>query len=164
MKCFTLLAIFIILNVSICYSLTCDEAKSLLNIEYEGNCCDLQQINCDENNEKILSIESLLDEDYYENESKLYRRKGGGHGGGGHSSGGHSSSSHSSSGSSSSSSSSAGYYYGNPTTRTTGGSGYSKCNSSDKNDKNNKECNAAYSLKSTSFLWIMAIMLLVKLL
>jgi len=56
MKFFNILSLFIILILGTCNALTCDEAKSLLNIEYDGNCCDLQQINCDEYNENILSM------------------------------------------------------------------------------------------------------------
>jgi len=56
MKYYDLLALSIVLLSGICNAITCDEAKSLLNIEYDGNCCDLQQINCDESNENILSI------------------------------------------------------------------------------------------------------------
>jgi len=56
MKYFNLLALSIVLLAGLSNALTCDEAKKLLNIEYEGNCCDLQQINCDETNENILSM------------------------------------------------------------------------------------------------------------
>jgi len=62
----------ILLFVGISHAISCDEVKSILNIEYEGSCCDLQQVNCDAN-ENILSIETLLDEKEYG--SKLYARK-----------------------------------------------------------------------------------------
>jgi len=190
MKCFILLAVFLILNVSISYSITCEEAKTLLNIEYEGNCCDLQQINCDENNEEILSIESLVDEDYEENLKKLYRRKGGGgHGGGGHgSSGGRSSGGKSSSGKSSGKSSSgkssgstgkasSGYgtpyypnyggyygYRGTHRSRNCGKYDESKKNDQKYNDEYFKQCNGAFTLKSTLYLWVVGIVLLIQLL
>ncbi|KAG4100340.1 hypothetical protein H8356DRAFT_1422827 [Neocallimastix lanati (nom. inval.)] len=145
MKCFILFAIFLILNVSITYSINCEEVKTLLNIEYEGNCCDLQQVNCDENNEEILSIESLIDEDYVESERNLYRRKGGGgrSGGSSRSSGGSKSGSSGSSGSSrssgSSSSSSSSVKSGSSSSSSSSGSsvksGSSSSSSSSKTDK-----------------------------
>ncbi|OUM57150.1 hypothetical protein PIROE2DRAFT_17939 [Piromyces sp. E2] len=61
--------------------MTCDEAKDLLNIEYEGNCCDLPQIQCNEANDQVLSVEEIFND-----VNHLERRKGGGHSGGGHSS------------------------------------------------------------------------------
>ncbi|ORX86420.1 hypothetical protein BCR32DRAFT_264959 [Anaeromyces robustus] len=142
MKCFKLLALFITLYVGISYTLNCDEAKTILNIEYDGNCCDLQQINCDESNENILSIESLLDmddNDYndIDNEKNLYRRKGGGHGGGGHG-GGHSSSH-------SSGSHSSGHVSG----ARAGGAGSTS--------------SSPNSFKPTYFLWAFTIILLFKL-
>jgi len=81
MKYFDLLALSIVLFIGLCNAITCDEAKSILNIEYDGNCCDLQQINCDDNNENILSIDSILNfegEDFDSTDNDLYRRKGGG--------------------------------------------------------------------------------------
>jgi len=58
MKYFNLItlsaAILLILGKS--QAITCEEAKSLLNIEYEGNCCDLPQIECNESNDQILSM------------------------------------------------------------------------------------------------------------
>ncbi|ORX86419.1 hypothetical protein BCR32DRAFT_47385 [Anaeromyces robustus] len=149
MKCFKLLVLFITLYVGISYTINCDEAKTILNIEYDGNCCDLQQINCDESNENILSIESLLDiedndNDYdeIENEKNLYRRKGGGRGGGGRSSGSRSSGSKSS-GSKSSGSKSSGSKIGG----SSGGRYYSSAN----------------SINPKSFLWALTIILLIKL-
>ncbi|KAG4100894.1 hypothetical protein H8356DRAFT_1659419 [Neocallimastix lanati (nom. inval.)] len=190
MKCFILLAVFLILNVSISYSITCEEAKTLLNIEYEGNCCDLQQINCDENNEEILSIESLIEEDYEEDLKKLYRRKGGGgHGGGGRGSSGGKSSGSKSSGSKSSGSKSSGSkgnasngkvnsgygtnyypyyggYYGYRGTHRSSNCGIydeSRKNDQKYNDEYFKKCNGAFTLKSTLYLWVIGIVLLVQL-
>jgi len=45
----------ILLFVGFCHAINCNEVKSILNIEYEGSCCDLQQVNCDAN-ENILSM------------------------------------------------------------------------------------------------------------
>ncbi|OUM70064.1 hypothetical protein PIROE2DRAFT_1738 [Piromyces sp. E2] len=43
-------------------AMTCDEAKDLLSIEYEGNCCDLPQIQCNEANDQVLSVKEIFND------------------------------------------------------------------------------------------------------
>jgi len=69
MKCLNLLVLFTILIIKVCYSLTCEEAKNIFNIEWEGDCCDLQQFTCNETKDEILSIDIIsLKEQNTENE------------------------------------------------------------------------------------------------
>jgi len=56
MKCLNLFVIFIILFLKVCYTLTCQEAKNILNIDWIGDCCELQQFTCDDSKENILSM------------------------------------------------------------------------------------------------------------
>jgi len=44
------------MSISLSQSMTCEEATSLLGLEYDGSCCDLPQIHCDENQKTILSM------------------------------------------------------------------------------------------------------------
>ncbi|OUM60398.1 hypothetical protein PIROE2DRAFT_13820 [Piromyces sp. E2] len=43
MNCYNLFVIFIILFIKACLSLTCEEAKDILKMDWNGNCCELQQ-------------------------------------------------------------------------------------------------------------------------
>ncbi|OUM60397.1 hypothetical protein PIROE2DRAFT_21088 [Piromyces sp. E2] len=59
MKCLNLFVIFTTVFVKVCYPLTCEEAKNILKINWDGNCCELQQFICDDDKENILSIDIL---------------------------------------------------------------------------------------------------------
>ncbi|OUM63577.1 hypothetical protein PIROE2DRAFT_9860 [Piromyces sp. E2] len=78
MKYFTVSLLSLLLFVKHSTTLNCDEAKQILNVTYNGNCCDLQQVVCDEAKENILYIDFNFDDNKLNNH--LSRRRGGGGG------------------------------------------------------------------------------------
>ncbi|ORX51056.1 hypothetical protein BCR36DRAFT_351545 [Piromyces finnis] len=84
MKFLNLFLVFTILSIKLTYALTCEEAKNILNMEWNEDCCDLQQFICDDEKENILSIDILSLQEYQKNneienedetDKKLYARK-----------------------------------------------------------------------------------------
>jgi len=74
MKCLNLFVVFTVLFIKVCYTLTCEEAKSIFNMEWDGNCCDLQQITCNEAKDEILSIDIMSLQEESEPQGELFAR------------------------------------------------------------------------------------------
>ncbi|ORX45586.1 hypothetical protein BCR36DRAFT_372639 [Piromyces finnis] len=78
----TLSALFLLI-LGKSQAITCEEVKSILNTEYEKDCCELPQVQCNQTNNEVLSINGV---GVVKFDNHLERRKGGGGHGGGHSS------------------------------------------------------------------------------
>ncbi|KAG4096800.1 hypothetical protein H8356DRAFT_1680650 [Neocallimastix lanati (nom. inval.)] len=59
MKYINIFVVIALLIVNACYALTCEQVKTTYNLEFEGNCCDMQQFTCDSTGENILSMDIL---------------------------------------------------------------------------------------------------------